>query len=431
MIKSFAVKNYKSIKELLQIDFTDKGQMISVENKNLFKNYNSSKISRLNFLYGKNGSGKSTIINAIQSMKDIVMTTRVSGSEIDFMYSSNEGVKITPFKITNEIGVETFFSMIFMYLDKEYRYTIKYNNEDSYIVDEVLENLDEGITIYSKIKKIFMNISKIEKERLQTYNLNNNSLLTLLHNEIVIKDNETSKHISNAYNFFDEISFDFIRIDSKKSLKKLSENKESLKRISDQVKLFDLSIDSIEVKERMVSFNDYINRYKVIERDGRLPNGLMERLKYLYDKDSLEYDLSFIHKKHKLTFPEESSGTREIVNILFSLNASNKKVWIIDDFENDLHKEASIQLIKYLSQNYLDMQFIFVTHELSVLNIKEVRNKALHYLTERDNKNLSTSLVYLTQYTDLRSDDRNSWERFYRNYRLAQYPEITINESER
>ena len=154
---------------------------------------------------------------------------------------------------------------------------------------------------------------------------------------------------------------------------------------------------------------------------------MKEVLKRNTKQIKLNTSLDFIHYGHKLGYNEESSGTKKIANIIYSLIASDTKVWIIDDFEHDLHTEIAKELLLYLTKNITDLQFILVTHDLDMLDLEMVHHKALHYFVDRNSKDLSTSVVYLSQFADLRNDSRNSWSSFYRNYRLGQYPKLTIN----
>lgn len=429
MFQSFSVKNYKSIKDLLTIDFTSKNQIIKDEHKSLFAKLNGSTISRLNFFYGKNGSGKSTLKDALSSFVSLIMA-RGDDEEESFLLNKSRyrgGVNIIPFKLGESLDSNTFFSLTFHIDSDTYRYSIVYDNVKRIIKDEKLEYFDKNFyVIFDKEQNIFNTLSVIEKERLNTYKLDKTTILYVLQNEVELVDKRLKLQINSVYNYLRKVSFDFISIQSDSSLKLLKKQKSFLNQIICKLKEFDLSIDTIKLNTREVSFDEYRRRFSFLENEDF--KDFAELVKFNYEREKTEYDFKIIHKNKGIEFSEESAGTQQIMNILFSLYASNKKIWIIDDFENFLHEEAATQLIIYLASNLLDMQFILMAHELSFLNLPEIHNKAVHYFVTKDENDLSTTIVNLTQFSDLRSDERNNWELFYRSFRLGQYPIITIND---
>lgn len=423
MIETFVINNYKSIKDLLVIDFTNKKQIIKENQQNLFKDFAGNKISRLNFLYGKNGSGKTTIIEALKVFQELVLSSKDVNSK-----RGRRTLDVVPFKIVEKVDDNTFFSLIFYSENEKYRFSIMYNSKTNTITDEILEHLtyDKQI-IYAKEDQVFTFLSEIEKDRLATYKFTKQTILATLYEEFNLANKTLHKHIENVYLFFNSISFSFLNVNNKKSLAHLVDNKEYINMIIKQLRKFDLTIEDLVINAREVSFQEYKKRYSALLEEG-LSEAFYDSLIERYEDAKVEYDLNVIHNKKPLDFKEESAGTQMIINILFSLYASNKKIWLIDDFEHDLHKEATMQIVKYLANNLLDLQFVFITHELEFLNIEEIHNKALHYFVIRDEKDLATTVVYLSQFADLRSDERNNWELFYRKFRLAQYPKITVND---
>lgn len=426
MITKFSLKNFKSVQELITIDFTSKDYNGTNNfSANIVKEFNNEKIMRLNFFYGKNGAGKSTIVQGIKELKRVALS--IPGIVDDEKFG-NFFPNIVPFKLCNNIDNNTFLSLDFYSDHVKYKYSILFDTLKFEIIDEVLHKIEnENLEIlYSKHEKNYGDLTKVELERLLTYGLEKTSILSLLNEKIKLSSIPFTQHIKNVRTFFSNIAFDFIDMNYSQSLASLISNKEHLLEIEDNIKKFDLSIQNIEVSMRELSFEDYISRFNFI-RD-KIRGGFLNLLKENYENEKIEYKLDFIHNKKSLNYDEESDGTKAIANILFSLVAFKSKVWVIDDFENDLHTEAATELIKYISENIIDSQFIFITHELSFLNLSEVHHKASHYFVERDNTALRTTIKYLTQFKDLRSDDRNSWLEFYKKYRLGQYPNIIINQ---
>lgn len=428
MIELFAIENYKSIKDLLIVDFSNERYKINNEQMNLFIEYENKAISRINFFYGKNGSGKSSIVDALKVFRDI---TLFNNEISDISPRTRRAVgfeKVVPFKLVDKIKNDTFFSITFVINNMRYRYSISYDTTKNVINEEILEYFNKEFKIvFSKNKNEFKGLSAIEKERLETYKLDKMTIIGVINNEIQVSDKEYLAHFKNTLMFFNAMAFDFFDLNNNKSLKTLFDDKHKLTKITEQVKKYDLSIDDIKVSAREVSLAEFKKRYKILFADKK--NKYLEDLvESTYQDSQIEYELNIIHKKKKLDYSEESTGTQRILNFLFSLYATSKKIWIIDDFEHDLHTEAAISIVDFLSKNLHKSQFIFITHELDFLNQPAVHNKALHYFVERDEEELSTQVIKLSQFSDLRNDERNNWEQFYRKFRLAQYPRITIME---
>lgn len=413
MLINFIIHNYKSINEPLYIDFTNKEQRIKNEEKNLFKKVNGEQVSRINFFYGKNGSGKSKIIEAIKDLKDIALGFRA----INPTYLYNErGMRpinkkrISSFFLTEQYNPNSFLSATFSIDNYIYRYSIVIDTRNEKIIEEKLESLtNDNIILFSTKDFEYDYLTKVEEERLRTYKQETRTTLSILKNEFNITNLEFASHINNVYQFFYELKFSFENVEQAKVLKQLYNDEELLLELSEQIKKFDIGIEGIEIKD--------LNAF--IFNNEELRDHL-----FLEETINEDYEIRIIYKGKSLNFDTQSSGTKKIFSILFSIYNTKRGVYVIDDFEKDIHNEVAIDLVKFLANNKTNLQFIFTTHELEFLNLPEVHNKALHYFVEKNHQTLSTEVIYLSQFSDLRNDDRNSWELFYKKHRLGQYPDI-------
>lgn len=276
-----------------------------------------------------------------------------------------------------------------------------------------------------------VSISKREEEVINVYKADKVTLLSLIASRIKINSEETRRHITNIMTFFESVSFGFDSVLDTESIAQLHSDINNGKSLTDDLLKFDLSIESIAVskKENNITFEDYKKKYAFSEEKLNTPV-FLDFLRSQYEKTRFDYSINTLRNGKELPFFDESDGTKAIANILYSLHYLKKRIWIIDDFENDLHTETSLQLLKYMASSFLDMQFIFVTHELEIMDLEEVHHKGLHYIITRDDKDLNTNIVRLSDYKDLRNDERHSWRNFYKAHRFEQYPDITINDKE-
>lgn len=436
MLVSFVIKNFKSIKDVIEVDFTSTGQHVPPKHKNLFIDTNGVTINRLNFFYGKNGAGKSNIVKALQIFLGII---RRDFFEFPGMipYHLRHGRLLentAPFKLGEQVDPLTFFSLVFVANQNTYRYSLSINNQKRIIEDERLEHLKGGdyVIMFSKRDSIFSGFSKTEQHIVGTYKNEKVTLLSLIASRIKISSKETRHHITNVMTFFESISFGFTPVSDQESIEQLLSDKNNGKSLTDDLLKFDLSIENIAVskKERNITFEDYKKSYFLYDSSVEEDN-IDDLIRMDYEMERFDYRISTVRNGKELSFYEESDGTKAIANILYSLHYLKKRIWIIDDFENDLHTETSLQLLKYMASSFLDMQFIFVTHELEIMDLEEVHHKGLHYIITRNEKDYNTNVVRLSDYKDLRNDERHSWRNFYKAHRFEQYPDITINDKEK
>ena len=129
MILNFAIKNYKSINELMNIEFEVDASIKTNNHHNLIIEKNNIKSSRLNFLYGNNGSGKSNIINGIKVLKMIAL------NELEKI---NAEQLIIPFKLSTKTNDDIFFHLDFISNNNRYNYNVYYDSKKQELRDEEL-----------------------------------------------------------------------------------------------------------------------------------------------------------------------------------------------------------------------------------------------------------------------------------------------------
>lgn len=409
MIIRFGAKNYRSINELLVFELLINSEMKIGNFSNLVLEKEFIKTSRLNFIYGNNGSGKSNLIEGIKNLKQIVKS------------KEDIGLSIEPFKLSSNFNTEVFFTIEYIWNNIQYIYSILYDTSKRIIIDEELsyKNNKEDKILFSRGNKIFFEINNSEKERMNTFDLTRRSILNLFSTEIILSNLEAKKHIDNSFEFFDNIHFGFKDMNKGKVLSEIKKSNELINKISSVMRMYDLTITDIRIKEDSQSFDDFSKGYIGALNIGS-NNDIIKLLREIYEDN--KYKIDIYHGDNKLNFDEESTGTIKSINAISSVLMNPNGIWLIDDFESDLHTKNTIEFIKYITNNFYDSQFIFVTHELELLDLDIVKFKPSHFLMERDNKTYDSSITRLSEFSDLRTDNRHNWKKFYEENRLGKYP---------
>lgn len=422
MIQYFVIHNFKSIKDTLILDFSKGSIPIQpiYPTVQVKQGQQKIKINRLNFIYGKNGAGKSTIRDALQVFKSIAIAQPANHQK--------NLEKVVPFKLVQAINPHTFFGIQFIQNKKVYRYSLLIDTYQTAILDEKLEFYENKSyhVIYEKDENIYQDLTNIELERLQTFYLERESILSVLFHHLKVQSPQLQQWIGDTINFFNRLKFSFDTILNKEVLKHLYHNPQLQKNIEQSINQFDLSISHLSIQPQVLDPLHYLKQ-KGIQLSKQEDNHFLDLLENSLNIDKTHYHLQLIHNGYPLLYDEESSGTQVLLNRLYSMHFHDDAIWIIDDFENDLHEEAASELIKYFGQNFLNQQFVLITHRLSTLDIEEIKHKSLHNFIEKDLQTLATDLVNLSEYGDLRKDKRNSWKNFYKHGRIGQYPKISIN----
>ena len=174
MILYFKVTNFKSIKET-EISFISSNSL----NTHLDHIYHLNKfnINKFGVLFGSNGSGKSNLIKALSTLKDIVLHKNIDEK---YKYSFNKN------DLSNK-DLDSIFNIIFSLEDKIYEYKLTLNFFHLKLIKEELNEIKDDIyNIYSvnnEIKLDNYEAYKFFKEHLIIYSARYNVIKTNLFNK--------------------------------------------------------------------------------------------------------------------------------------------------------------------------------------------------------------------------------------------------------
>jgi AAA15 family ATPase/GTPase len=428
MIICFKVKNFRSIKE--QVELSMEASTSKSKSENVFEvETKPGKIFRLlktAVIFGPNASGKSNIIRAYWTFRQII--------SLSFRNDVNDPIKIIePFELSPETnGQPTEFSLHFIGPDKtQFIYSVSIS-QDQGVLEETLKFYPEKspIIIYKRKGRnivyampfFFVDLTYpkvVNPKRLLLSELGNSGDF--------FWENLRNYFVLNTMAFNSAAGGMVYRLAT--AAKRLFENDSEQanmikKRVVRLVKLSDLGITDIDLKEEMV---EEFRINTVEEPDETYGNSRKEKRFKTYHnvyKDNQIFDV----KQFDL-LRQGSTGTIAIVGlsaeILTSFEAPSGRTLWIDEMENSLHPHLCrflIELYHHPKTNPHNAQLIFATHETTLLDKNMFRRDQIWITTK--NKQGETKLVsiYDLDIEGLRED--LPFDRWYMSGKFGGLPKI-------
>lgn len=395
MLVEFSVENFLSFK-----DRTTFSLLATSDNslpENLFqtdaltgKNKNLLKSTAI---FGANASGKSNLISIMRFLRYLVRTSNTNQPG-DTMHKNffklDESCEFLP----------SSFEVIFISDNVKYCYGVTIDSQK--VHEEYLYHWPKG-----RKQKVFerwntseysiMGISDSEKDKLkqEVY------LESTLDNILFLSQAAHLKHpiITKAFNWF---LYDLRFIFGPASvlsytLRKSFEDVEFKKRVLDYLKLVDIEIDDLRIKQ-------------ISKNSDELPKTLLEKLSSADTKNFYVHEVTTMHtgkdKQGKdisvpFDFTEESEGTRTFIDLIGPIidSLENGYTVFIDELDSSLHPNILKTLVKIMNHPELNKnraQFVFTTHCTNILESALLRRDQI-WFTDKD-KLGSTQLVSLSEY---------------------------------
>jgi AAA15 family ATPase/GTPase len=442
MILNFSVENFKSIRNKINLSFEP---VVSESSDEYYiSSMGKSKILKMALIFGPNASGKTSIIEALSFLKQLVEKPFKNKSfELDFK----------PFVLDKD--KDTAFSIEFVN-DKRYLYAVQFNKKC--IVKESLysfspkkslifeRNTDQEkelsqIKFGSKVK-----ISSSDKKALIANTLWNDTViasslsaninfddlkfvLAWFQKSLMIEPGKFFPFLpasprvslmeflnlvfgataSSPYSPF----YEFLSIDN--ISKAVLNGKIPKDRLIELLRKADLSVSDIEVELKDMK----------LQRAG-IENHNTMQYKITYAKTIFQhsYDENF-----SLSLNDESSGTKRYYLLLGILlealfdNESKVKVIAIDELERSLHPD----LVEHFILTFLkvckryNFQLIATTHNRELLMNKDLIRKDVIWFTEKKADG-STDLFSLSDFKEVRKE--NSIYNFYKIGKFGAVPNL-------
>jgi AAA15 family ATPase/GTPase len=431
MLIEFSVENFGSIKDKQTLSFE------ATKDKHLEDYYiiptkiKGLRLLKLGLIYGANASGKTTILLALNFLRNIVLNPK---SEKNMLF------KFEPFLFDKKTpGQNTIFNISFIQNNIRYDYEVELNKEA--IVNEELyfhnPNRAKVFTRTTDIKKQYTNNitfgPKIKKNKNTEITLKAN---TLWNNTVLggfsktnIENSELKDVIDWFYFYLKPIIltrtelFEYVTEELKKWKNRLNDSIVKILRNAD----FDIS--NFILEKKMKKIPQYMTEIlrKVAE------NSIWKNSKEFIDVFSnnviTEVNVIFEHtvngQQYELPFGQESMGTQRYYElaVLLLLLIKNPIMFPIDELENSLHPDLFRHFLLSFVANSKNSQIIATTHNREILNDRDIFRKDAIWITDK-NKESATNLYSLSDFDTAVIRDSTSIYNAYKIGKLGGIPNL-------
>lgn len=329
---------------------------------------NQTDILKTAVIFGPNNTGKTTLINCIESIKNTLLNQKMT---IDSNMFNKSNIC--------ELGLS------FVYDEKEYNFEYKYNDiKKEYIYEKLTEtikdvhNNEKEEIIYLKDNINSKYICHKNKELENALGIASNSNITIYTLQVEkFKELNDIKHIlTSIANNIEVIDMNkMIIMDkfiNKKTIDTLKKKNEESKKIVNFIKNADLYLDNII----------YIDENKLDEESKKVyekfkdNNFLLEQAK-----------LASIYKGKPMLSVFDSLGTRKITALAsYVIEAIEEgKTLVIDELDSSLHFKITRAIIgMFNNEANKKAQLIATLHDTSLLDCKKMFRKEQIWFTDKN-----------------------------------------------
>jgi len=422
MLVEFTVGNFLSFKDKKTLSF--KASSISELPGNVV-NVGKYKLLRSAVVYGANSSGKSNLINALDRMRDILLSS--------VKLNDNDPLDYSPFLLSRQVeNAPTFFEIEFLLKEKKYRYGFEFDYTK--IVNEwlfVKHGTKSEVVQFIRTPEGIGVADVFEEGKGKEPSTNANRLFVSL---VAQLGGEISKSIIEWFRSYNVLS----GIDHKDydgfSMRMIRDNINGCEESLLFFKKLKLGFENVNVKEE-----EFI--------PSKLPSDMPEKIKARLSKELLGktvVSINTIHNKYDKTGKiidsvifdkdsQESEGTKKIIDLsgpIFDTLISGK-ILIIDELDAKLHPLLTKQIITLFNDpvsNPNNAQLFFATHDTNLLSSEIFRRDQI-WFTEKDETE-QTDLYSLVDFklpdgSKVRND--SNLERNYIRGRYGAIPFITYS----
>lgn len=430
MLIDFTVKNFMSYKNEVTFSMVASATVKECESDKGYSNVsitdNGKRILRTAAIYGANGSGKSSVITAMNSFRTMVLR-----SFVDETLVKNLSQLYYHFDID---CVEQPISMQMIFICNKLRYRFGFEIFQGKVLTEWLYVLLKGSTKESYCFKregqnIKVNSKVMNGTRGITAKTRSNALFlstTAQFNvsvAMVIKE-WFRKHFNVLSGLDDTLAY---------TARAFMHDSLARQRILSMIEIVDNCIKDVNVEDSVKEVNPQEPAFDILARLGiNMTAEMNQRVEKI---EQHELQINAIHKVYSngeevgdkaLNFKFESLGTTKLFALLgpFFDTIQNGGVLIIDEFGTSLHTQLSIELLKlfHSSMNINGAQLIITTHDTNLLR-KDLLRRDQIWFAEKSYEGVS-DLYSLVEYKINQANSVRNDASFSKDYLLGRYGAI-------
>lgn len=345
---------------------------------------------RTALIYGPNSSGKSNFLEGIRLCRQLVLNS----TDTDFRSRSLQGIE--PFLLDTDSGFKpSYFEFSFIVKEKRYRYGFEYLGEE--VISEWLyvEGKKREAMLFTRGKdpkqiKIGRNFTGVSRLRART---RRQSLF------LTVAAQWNSALAIDIRSWFNNLRLaDSPRIFHPfRLVERALQNESSREALSEALRFLDLGFEDIWLEETSSKEATEGPPSRVGSELSTVRPYRRRAMKTLHSK----YDDAgnFLEKVELNAERQESTGSQKLIRLMSTILDAARVggVLFVDEFDSSLHPLLTQALLESLSKARLnELQIVFVTHDVGLLNLKLLRNDQVWFV-EKD-KFGATHLTSLFEY---------------------------------
>lgn len=368
MLIQFTIENHRSIKSSAVVSF------LASKDKSLEENLLHPDTKKLLLpaiaIYGANAAGKSNVLHAMMTMRDMVIGDAAK-------VSKGQKLPWEPFGGNQE---PTFFEIVFLYQGVRYAYGFSFDAKK--IHSEYLYHWPNGreALIFSRENGVYEFRENVNEQ----ITLSNRTPVNKLY--LVSSNDWNLPQTENAYKWFLEM-LTFLMAEepaTSETVAQIVSGDDKKARILKELLIADLGITDISVKNISGKTSVIITTHRIIHEDG-----------------STAY--------FQLMMDQESVGTQHFfARIGGWLQAlENGALLVVDEIEDSLHPLLTRRLIEMVQDHTINTkgaQLLFTTHDAMLLDLTFFRRDQI-WFAEKNDKTCATELFSLASFSPRKGEN--------------------------
>ena len=354
-------------------------------------------VGKVNCFYGVNNVGKTCLVRAIQTIKNVLLGL-----------PAEVAVNLFTNSLVCELGIT------FIYEDNIYSYDFKYDNTsvDNFkkgFVYECLKSIN-----YDKYKNCTAQIvflrDTINKKFFINYNMNLINLLDAVstNNILIYTINNQNPYIKKYYDILRGFAskIDILNMNNipiYKTIDVLKNNKPYKDKVINLIKMADIDIDDYKYLNNTIKETSQIEANEQVLVNNISVNDVL--------------NLTSVHKgKNVQSLVYDSTGTQKIVAAAsYIVDAIlNNRILVVDELDSSLHYKLTRAIIS-LFNNVINKgaQLLLTAHDLMLLDVKKLFRKDQIFFIMKDRDGVfAKSLADFTNANDNIRSDTNVLKRY-------------------
>ncbi len=368
MLIQLTIENHRSIKDTAVISFAASKDK-SLESCLLHPDEKKALLPAI-ALYGANAAGKSNVLHALMTIRDMVIgdTSKIS-----------KGQKL-PFEPFGNTNTPTSFEIVFIYAGVRYAYG--YSFDAKRIHTEYLYHWPNGreALIFSREADRY----EFRENAAEQITLSNRTPENKLY--LVSSNDWNLPQTENAYKWFlEKLTFLMDQAPaSSETVAQIISGDEKKARILKELLLADLGISDVTVKNTAGKTPVITTTHRIIGED-----------------DNTEY--------FQLLMDQESSGTQRFFSRIGGwLQAlENGALLIVDEIEDSLHPLLTKRLIEMVQDSTVNTQgaqLLFTTHDAMLLDLSFFRRDQI-WFAEKNDRSCATEIYSLATFSPRKGEN--------------------------